>query len=93
MAPRGPCNAAAAGLPVAVIAPTVPNHRFATTLDEAKANFAETWRLVHWGSSLSWLSEFGRAGGLPGFLTQKGALDVFEEMPVADRIEAASAHI
>ena len=28
----------------AVVAPTVSNHGFAATLDEAKAAFAETWR-------------------------------------------------
>jgi len=28
----------------AIVAPALPSHGFAATLDEAKANLAETWR-------------------------------------------------
>jgi hypothetical protein len=28
----------------AIVAPALPSHGFAATLDEAKAKFAETWR-------------------------------------------------
>ena len=43
----------------AIVAPNLPSHGFAATLDEAKTKFAETWR--KWLAGMSAADETGHA--------------------------------